>query len=299
MRARAYVWPAILIAVGLLALLVNLGAIPTDRLYRIADLWPLLLIILGLELLINRARLPSTIDVTASVLVVVLAVVGAAAYVALGPPISSSTRTMTASAPAGDLTQATLEVDVGASTLHVVGSTSLGNDLFQTQITYSGPQPSVSLDQNSGRVVVSQNGRFGYFGRESIDVSIQLNAAVAWTFAIHSGASRDTYDLSNVNLAGLEIATGASTDEITLPQPHGIVPVRINGGALSVRLHRPNGAAASVKVSGGAVSLSFDGDRSSAIGAVSHSTAEAADMLNVSVNGGTCNVSMDQVSGPD
>jgi len=156
----------------------------------------------------------------------------------------------------------------------------------------------VTVDE-AGRVVVRQNGRFGFFGRESIDVAIEVNTAVAWTIAVHSGASSDTYDLPNVNLKSLEVDTGASSDDITLPHPIGVVPVRINGGALTVRLHRPDGAAASVKVSGGAVSLTFDGERSNAVGAVGHSTADAPDMFEVRVNGGSCKVTMDQGSGLD
>jgi hypothetical protein len=181
----------------------------------------------------------------------------------------------------------------------VHGSTSLTGDLFQAQIKYSGPQPSVSLDSATGRVVIKQNGQSGFFGRLSFQMDIQLNAAVPWKLAIHSGASKDTYALSNVNLGGVEIDTGASTEDLTLPRPTGKVPVRINGGALSVQLHRPPGTAASVKVSGGAVTLVFDGDRISAVGSVSHATEPADDAYEVSVNGGTCAVSMDTSSGLD
>src|SRR6185312_2270395 len=76
-RSRTYLLPALFILVGLLALLVNLGVISTDRLYRLADLWPLLLVVLGLELLVNRARLPSAIETTASVLIVAVALAAA------------------------------------------------------------------------------------------------------------------------------------------------------------------------------------------------------------------------------
>jgi hypothetical protein len=291
-RNRALLLPALLILIGLLALLVNLGFIPTDRLYRLADLWPLLLIVLGLEVLIDRLRLPSVVEMTASVLVVVVAIVGAAAYVAVGPAISTATQTMTASGPLGDVKNASLEIDVGGAKVQVEGSSSLNTDLFQARIDYSGPRPSVSAGED-GRIVVSQSNRFGYFGRQSIDVKIELNVAVPWALTIHSGASRDTYDLTNLQLTSMEIDTGASSDDISLPHPIGTVPVRINGGALTVHVHRPSGADASVKVSGGAVSLTFDGDRTNAIGSVSHSTGDSSDKLDVSVNGGSCNVTMD------
>jgi len=289
------VLPAILILVGLLALLVNVGAIPTDRLYRLADLWPVLLIVLGLEVLVNRARLPSAVDMTASVLIVVVAIAGAGLYVALGPPIPGGTHTITFSEPRGELQQAGLELDVGAASVNVQGgSTSVINDLFQAEITYSGPPPTERVDLNNpARIVIQQNGQFGFFGHQSIHLDIQLNSEVRWDLAVHSGASQDRYLLSTFQVGSVEIDTGASTEDIDLPYPSGTVPVRINGGALTVHLHRPTGTAASVTVSGGAVRLDFDGDVTSAVGSVSHSTEPAGDMTQVSVNGGTCNVTMD------
>jgi len=298
-RNRAHLLPALLIVVGLVALLVNLGAIPTDRLYRLADLWPALLIVLGLVLLINRARLPNAVDTIASLLIAVIAVAGAALYVALGPAIPAGTQRMTMSESLSGLKDATLEVDAGASTLSVTGSnTGLVNDLFQAQITYSGPRPTEELDRNTGRVVIRQNGQFGFFGRQSFHLDIQLNVAVRWSFAIHTGASQDKY-LLTMEVRSVEIDTGASTEDIDLPHPNGTVPVKINGGALTVHLHRPSGTAASVKVSGGAVHLDFDGDTSNAVGSVSHSTEPSTDMLEVSINGGTCTVTMDTASGLD
>lgn len=296
MRNRAYLFPALLILVGLLALLVNLGAIPTDRLYRLADLWPLLLIVAGLVLLVNRARLPAAAETIASALIVVVALVGAAAYVALGPAIPVGTHQMTVSEPAGDFKEATLELDVGSATVNVQGSASMVNDLLQAQITYSGPEPTVTLDSVSGRVVVQQNSRFGFFGPQAFRMDVQLNATVKWNFAFHSGSSRDTFDIPNVNLGSMEIDTGASTENISLGVPQGHVSVRINGGALTVHLHRRDGAA-SVKVSGGAVSLTFDGETSTAVGSVGHTTGPADDIFEVAVNGGTCTVTMDKGSG--
>ena len=75
--------------------------------------------------------------------------------------------------------------------------------------------------------------------------------------------------------------------------PTGIVPIRINGGALTVHLYRPPGSGAAVAVSGGAVSLDFDGRQHRAIGNVQDSTGSGADMYRVEVNGGACTVTMD------
>jgi len=46
-RYRSYFWPAVLILIGLVALLVNAGVISTDRLALLANLWPVILIVIG------------------------------------------------------------------------------------------------------------------------------------------------------------------------------------------------------------------------------------------------------------
>src|SRR5438552_15710406 len=92
-RYRSFFWPAILILVGGFALLVNSGLVPAERLDRLVDLSPLILIVIGLELVVRRALMGPTAEIAAA-LVVVVAIGGAAAYVAPGPSIPTATRTL-------------------------------------------------------------------------------------------------------------------------------------------------------------------------------------------------------------
>jgi Domain of unknown function (DUF5668) len=45
------VWPAILIAIGLILLLANLGLLPPIAWWSFGLLWPVLLVVLGIELI--------------------------------------------------------------------------------------------------------------------------------------------------------------------------------------------------------------------------------------------------------
>src|SRR5438445_13460252 len=85
-RYRSFFWPALLILVGVFALLINSGLVPAERLDRLFDLWPLILRVIGLELVVRRA-VHGQAAVLAAAAIVVIAIVGAAAYVALGPGI--------------------------------------------------------------------------------------------------------------------------------------------------------------------------------------------------------------------
>ena len=90
MRYRGLVWPALLIFAGVVALLVNTGLLSVDRLYELVNLWPLILIVIGLELIVRRTAHGTTANV-ATALIVLLAIAGAAAYVTIVRSFSRST----------------------------------------------------------------------------------------------------------------------------------------------------------------------------------------------------------------
>jgi len=52
---RSFLWPALLILIGVIALLANTGQIPAERLYNLVILWPLILVVIGLELIVRRS----------------------------------------------------------------------------------------------------------------------------------------------------------------------------------------------------------------------------------------------------
>jgi hypothetical protein len=292
-RYRSFFWPGVLILVGVFALLINAGLVPTDRLYRLVDLWPVILIVIGLELLIRRAMQGTAADI-AAVLIVVLAAGGAVAYVAVGPAIS--TGTLQASAPLEGLDHMTVRVDVGAANITLRGDSSLGSNLYQARIEYSGPKPSVKLDRSSRDLSISQSGTFGVFQNRRFTLDLQINPKVLWRIFVNSGAATDTFNLAGVNVESMELNTGASRDDITLGEPTGTVPISLNGGALTVKIHRAQRTAISVEVSGGAVNLEADGKRQRGIGHQSwHSDGfdQAANRFSIDINGGACTVTID------
>ncbi len=288
---RGFFWPAILILIGVVALLVNAGVISTDRLNLLFDMWPLLLVVIGLEMIVRRGVKGSAADV-AAVLIVLLAIGGALAYVALAPN-PSATGKLDTKAPVGSLDHASLEVNVGAATISVVGSSALEGDLYRAHIEYSGPKPDVSFDSSNGSLQISQGDSGFAFRSRRFNLQLEINSSVPWKLASNSGASTDMFKLGAVHVASIQVNTGASREDITLGPPAGIVPITIDGGALTVHLHRPSGAGASVMVSGGAVSLDFDGHQNRGIGTVQEASGSGSDMYRVEVSGGACTVTMD------
>jgi hypothetical protein len=294
-RNRGFFWPAVLILTGVIALMVEAGAISADRLYRLLDLWPLILIVIGVVLICRRALHGATADL-AVVLILLVAAGGAVVYVAVGPAISDRTQTLDTSDTVGSLNQATLHVDAGAATMTVVGSGALGADLYRAHIEYSGSKPNVSLDRSTGDLQISQDNAFGFFGSRRLVLDLQISSAVPWNFGVNSGAASGTFNLSSLKVGSMDLSTGSSHDDITLGPPTGVVRISVNGGALTVHVHRPSGTKASVQVSGGAIGLNADGQQYHGIGDQSWQSNGyngAADAYRVDVNGGACTVTID------
>jgi len=294
-RYRSFFWPAVLILVGVFALLVNSGLVAPERLDRLADLWPLILVVIGLELLVRRSFQGANAEL-AAVLIVVLAIVGAAAYVALGPAIPTGTHTLDVSGKVGSLKQASVRVEVKAAQITMEGA-DIGADLYRAHVGYSGNRPDVAFAESNGDLQILQSNSSGFFFQDRRFVlDLKLNTSVMWKIVVDSGASSDSFNLSSVPVSNIQLNTGASREDITLGSPSGSVPITVDGGALTVNVHRPKGVAASVAVSGGAVNLTFDGRQSHAIGTVTAQTSDyngASDRYQVQVNGGASNVTVD------
>jgi hypothetical protein len=273
--APTVVWPFALIGLGIVALLVNTGGITWDSLARVAGLWPVLLILVGIELIISRSLRPA-IALTTNVAISGVALVSLLALLISGASFgiggwwsTASVQTITRSAPVATLTQAQLDLNYGAATVAIHGG-STGNDLYRARLTYAGnPAPTVSVDRATGTVHVNRGNRSPFQilpsnTREQVD--LVLNNQVSWAVTLNTGASQQTIDLRSLTLTSLRINGGASSAEIDLPQPSGAVPVQINGGAMSLRMVAPTAAAIQMTSNGGFNSMTCDGQSVSGFG---------------------------------
>src|SRR5437660_12766177 len=117
-RGRGLLFPLLLIGIGVIVLLVNTGVLSQDALQRLGDLWPLLLVILGLQLILNHT-LPHRQATLIGLAVTAVIVIAAVAYATLAPATSVGAQKVDASAQTGGLTGATLDLNYSAASVHV------------------------------------------------------------------------------------------------------------------------------------------------------------------------------------
>ncbi len=294
-RNRGYLLPTLLIGVGVIALLVNLDFISRQALSRLADLWPMVLIIIGVQIVLNH-NLPRRQANLVGILVVVLLVAAAVAYATLAPVTSDGVVKQTDSSELIEgLSSGTLDLQF-AGTRVEVSAASLGDQLYRAHFEYpaNGPAPDVSFDRSHGTLRIQAHNVFlsHLFTRER-RVTVQLSNQVPWTLHFTGGASAVRLDLAQLQLTRLDISGGAHHLELTLPEPKGTVPIDVSGGVAGLVLRVPQGSAWRFHLSGGAASININGSHRSAAGSYTQESpnfGSAENRFEIQLSGGFSNV---------
>jgi len=157
------------------------------------------------------------------------------------------------SAPLLDLASGRLVVSSGVSRLTLRTDEAMA-ELYQAR--FEGPAPSVTV--KDGLVTIRYPRRLWVLGGEQRMAEITLNTAIPWWIVIQGGASMVEARLDGLNLAGLEVTGGLSMTHLELPDPSGVVPIRISGGASEILVQRPQGVAARAHLKGWVSTFIFD-----------------------------------------
>jgi hypothetical protein len=296
-RTRGLFFPLILIAIGLIVLLANTGVLSAQALERLGDLWPLLLVILGLQLILNHTlprQQATLIGLGATAIIVAVAV----AYAALAPAASIGTQRFDSSERLGGLSAASLDVNYGAATIDVSAG-SIGDSLYQAHVDYPSGEnpPTISLDRETGSLQIHESSSFSpfhLFGGQRRHIQVTLTDQVPWSIRIGGGAASLRLDLRHLKLSKLEISGGANRLDAQLPSPKGTVLISVSGGANNVTMVAPAHAPWRVAVSGGVSAVTINGSSSGSLGGdfqqQSPDYGSATDRFDVEISGGASHV---------
>jgi hypothetical protein len=259
---RGVFWPLLLIALGIVFLLANFGLITGVSWLAILSLWPLLLILIGLDVAFGR-RWP-----VAALAVEVLVIAAGLALVAASPSLGNGIFTFgrgggngvsDVAVPRGNAASLALTLTGGAGRYHVSGGAT---DLVTAHSDNADLRLRASERSDRADVRIDQTGPQGIFrGTGSTDIEVRIASNVPTSFTMNAGAGEFDIDLTDVRVADARINTGASTTRLVLPKPAGDVPVRIGAGASTLVITVPEGVEAQVSTSGGLLSLRSDNSR--------------------------------------
>ena len=261
MRRSGLLWGLILLLVGLLLLLSNLGVIALDIWSAI---WAVLLIVIGLGMLWS---------------------------VIAGPQGEGEEVTI----PVEGASRASLRIQHGAGRLRLGAGAdpealvegAFGGGLNH-QIRRKGDELDVEMvPLGFPHVIAPWN-----WGREGLRWRVRLNDSVPLSLALKTGASDAHFDLSELRVTDLRLETGASSVRVILPAHAGHTDARIEAGAASVSVSVPPGVAARIRAAGGLASIEVDRGRFPRTGAVFQSPdyESAQNRVNLEIKAGVGSV---------
>jgi hypothetical protein len=269
------VFPVLLILVGAALLLANLGTLPADSGWRLVQLWPLLLVMLGVQILVPHLVRGAAVPAVTLLLIGVLAA-GGFAYALAGPSLSSiSYERFQSTTPMAGQTEGSIRIDDAADQITITAR-DIGNQLYQAKVDHFGSAPQFSYVDGEVRITRASN-VFNYWGRARDVVDLAVNPSVAWTIIIDSAGTKARIDLSNGHLQSFNFNGAGSSVTITAGSPQGTVHASVGGVGLKLTLQLP--ATAEYRVTADGIGTSIDGK------AQTPGWSSASDRFDVTVNG--------------
>jgi hypothetical protein len=265
----------VLIFIGGVFLFENTGYLPPNAWMNLWRLWPLILVLAGIELLLAN-RIPWPVLASVAAVVLVLGVV----TTTMGPT-GSMPAAVTLSTPTdlGGATQAAVTVRFGAGLLNIGPLVQPAANQLAV-MNYDGPADLapetryMPVGGGVGRLDYQINGRSApnfipFVGSRSdtmrMDVSLNPNVPIT-SLTVQTGATDAHLDLSSLPVNSLDVSVGAAATWIRLPEAAGTTAAHISGGAATITLEIPQGVAAQIRHRGGLSTVNVDQGRFPQVG---------------------------------
>lgn len=239
-RYRSFFWPIVLIGTGLIWLLVNLNIIDPLSLNNLVKLWPLLLVVLGLDLIFGRRAnwAGAAIGILAVGAVIAFLLFGAQ----LGISSTSTANTETFSEPVGNATSANYNFELSSEPVEIYALAG-SDQLIDAVIGHTGTIDfSVTGDQSKTVRISKYSDPSRWmtwdFSFDAIKWDLGLNPTLPADIYLDGGSGSVKADFSGLNLNSLQADMGSGSSRFSFPkstQPYEAV-IKSGSGSVSVDL---------------------------------------------------------------
>ncbi len=224
--------------------------------------WGVVLLLVGGLMLVNEMgiRLPNGMELSELFWPMLLMFGGL--WVLVGVFFRGSSEVENASIELQGANSANLKISHGAGELRIHGGAN-ANEFAHG--TFSGGLEH-KASRNGDRLEVRMRPakdfiNFPFLGpRTQLDWDVALNSNIPTALTLNLGANRSLLDLRDMNITDLDLDTGASDTKLTLPAK-GRFRADLDLGAASLEVIVPEGLSARIHASVGAVDLKVDATR--------------------------------------
>lgn len=258
-KMKSLFWPILLVGVGVTWLLVNLGIIPAFNPVMLLKLWPIILIVLGFDMILGR-RYP-----WAGSLIGLLAVAGIVTFLIMSPKLgyipAAQTQTETFTEMVGDATSSKIYLEASSAPVNVK-PLSAGDELVHAVITHRSIF-NFDVSGTSNRYVRmsetsnSTDWLSWDFTADRLVWDINLAEGIPTEFILNGGSGRLDVDLGSIELTSLRADLGSGSSDFILPATGGEYVAEIDSGSGSVEIEILDGAALTLELSGGSGSVNI------------------------------------------
>lgn len=247
-------WPIVLIGAGVIFLLYNLGLLRADPWPLLWQLWPIVLIIVGLDILLGRRSIVGGILSAVFALLLVggiVALLFAAqnypAFIKTGVELRSERITY----PLGDARQAEATIDFPGGTGYIVPLDDSSN-LIEGELHYYG-YLNTHISATNGRAQIqlsSRRSNWSWWGDRQEKWTIGLNPRIAYDLSLDTGSGNYEFNLRQFTLSAFALNSGSGYVKLTLPEA-GQYRAKIDAGSGDIDIHPPEGVAVRVEYDAG------------------------------------------------
>lgn len=225
--------------------------------------WGLLLVLIGILLLLDNLGYLTFLGVSIWQILGPLLLIALGFWVLFGHRLRGHGETETLALPLEGTSEADVQIEYGAGEFRITGAAEPGDLLsgtFEGGVAHRDRREGARAD-----IRLWTDRRFftpfawGPDTRHRWNVALTDRIPLALT--VKTGASDCRIDLSSLRVTRLRVETGASSTHVTLPARAGHTEARISSGVASVSLRIPPGVAARIRSDSGLASVSVDRSR--------------------------------------
>ena len=244
-----------LLSLGVIWALVNLNIITWSVFGALFTLWPLFIVLVGINIIFKNNEIVKSLGWVA--LLTVLVLYGFYNQGRAETPIPRNGDKISIEKLA-ETSTGELRLDLGGLRLNM---NSGAQNLLDAVVSDPFTKHSINMKRNNETAEIRFRRDGARVWDQSVfnqDCSLTLNSDVVWDMDINVGAVSGTLNLSDLKVKRVDLDTGAGDMKLVFGANHDLTDVKIDAGASRISVEVPENAGVKVKFDGGLNSNNLD-----------------------------------------
>jgi len=253
-RRGGLVGPLVLIGLGVILLLNNLGVVGWDIWWTLLRIWPVFLIAAGIDLLIGRRSVWGSL-VT---LVLIVAVFAGGIGLAWQPRGGETLASERITEPLGGASRAEVTIGRAVGPVRIEALIDSPNLMEGTARLHKGEKAHRDVQRSGNTAVLKLESTGNFVGvlptrRQTAGWNLGLNADVPLKLTVNTAVGDNDLDLTGLQVDKLEASVAVGRNAVTLPD-EGRLQAKVSGAMGQAIIEIPESMAARIRFSTGLVS---------------------------------------------